>query len=182
MKQLMLILILLAPIKGQAQNHQYKIQQIKNGYTFSYTFETSLEKDSTLSILFSYNHLIKYSSQATNIKLISEDKNSYIVSFTLKYLIFSSESVYRRSIVPEKDLVLIEMLHFSHNSSLIPVILKSTVEYRVLSEGKKTKVTYLQKCLFEKKINWIYLKIIEGKLIESADELRKYLEHLSPKK
>lgn len=159
-----------------------KIKPIENGYSFDYSFESCLEDDSLLSVLFDMSHLMKYSSQVDDMSIIEKEKNSYTVSFSIKYLFYSSESVFRRTIFPNDNTIVIEMISFTHNSMSIPKMLKSRVEYKVKMNKNGTEVSYSQKCHFEKPVNWFYLKIIEGKLNEAARELQKYIKFLENKK
>lgn len=162
----------------EIQNH-YKMEQNGNGYNFSFDFESTLTKDSILNILFNFEHLVKYSSQINRMEVLSSEKNSYVVSFFLKYLFYTSESVFRRTLLPDKDMVLIEMLNFTHNSAVIPEILKARIEYRVIQKERGVQIFYNQQCLLNKQINWIYMKILESKINESIKQLQQYISSLN---
>lgn len=164
---------------GRENQIDSKIEQIEKGYSYSCDFQSTLSRDSVLAILFKFDHLVKYSSQMSQIEILSEEKNSYLVSFYLKYLIYSSKSVYRRTLLAEKNTVTIEMIKFNHNSTVFPQVLDIRIEYRVVSKRGKVHVFYKQNCLFNKTVNWFYLKILEGKLNESMRELQRYINSRS---
>ncbi|NLL15419.1 MAG: hypothetical protein GX267_18630 [Fibrobacter sp.] len=166
-------------IDGREKQINFKIEQNENGYSYSCHFQSTLSRDSVLAILFGFDHLVKYSSQVSQIELLSEEKNSYLVSFYLRYLIYSSRSVYRRTLLKEKDMVVIEMLRFNHNSTVFPQVLGIRIEYRVVPRRNGVNIYYKQKCLFNRPINWLYLKIVEGKLNESMRELQRYISSRS---
>lgn len=179
MKRLLICLLLVLQSESFARENQHRIHLIENGYTFSYSFESTLPKDSLLSVLFNFQHLVRYSSQISDISVISSELNSYVVSFSINYLFYSSKSVYRRTLLENRNTVLIEMIRFSHNSSIIPKVISSKVEYRVIQKGNKTLLFYNQECRFDKQINWFYLKILEGKLIDSSKELQRYIHTIN---
>lgn len=166
-------------INGREDQIDSKIEQIEKGYSYSCSFISTLSKDSVLAILFKFDHLVKYSSQMSQMKILSEEKNSYLVSYYLKYLIYSSRSVYRRTLLEEKDMVVIEMVKINHNSTVFPQVLDVKIEYRVVPQKNMVQVFYKQKCLLNKPVNWLYLKILEGKLNESMKELQRYIKSQS---
>ncbi len=164
---------------GKEDQNHYEIKKIENGYSYAYDFKSTLSIDSVLAILYKFDHLVKYSSQIPQMEVLSEEKNSYVVSFIFKYLFYSSESVYRRTLLAEKGMVVIQMLHFNHNSTVLPRVLKIEIEYRVVPEIDGVRIFHQQKCLFNKQVNWFYLKILEGKLNDSMKELQQYISSKS---
>jgi hypothetical protein len=96
------LFLLLGVINGREKRIDSKIEQIEKGYNYSCNFRSTLSRDSVLAILFEFDHFVKYSSQMSQIELLSEEKNSYLVSICMKYLIYSSRSVYRRTLLEEK--------------------------------------------------------------------------------
>lgn len=173
------LFLLLGVINGREKRIDSKIEQIEKGYNYSCNFQSTLSRDSVLAILFKFDHFVKYSSQMSQIELLSEEKNSYLVSICMKYLIYSSRSVYRRTLLEEKNMVVIEMIGFNHNSTVFPQVLDIRIEYRVVPAKDGVLIFYRQKCLFNKQINWLYLKILEGKLNESMRELQWYINSAS---
>lgn len=166
-------------INGKENQIDFRMEQIEKGYSYSCDFNSPLSRDSVLAILFKFDHLVKYSSQISQIEILSEEKNSYLVSFNLKYLIYSSRSVYRRTLLEEKGMVVIEMIKFNHNSTVFPQVLDIRIEYMVVPKRNGVHIYYKQKCLFNRPINWLYLKIVEGKLNESMRELQRYISSRS---
>jgi hypothetical protein len=166
-------------INGREDQMDSKIEQIEKGYSYSCNFSSTLSRDSALAILFKFDHLVKYSSQMSQMEILSEEKNSYLVSYYMKYLIYSSRSVYRRTLLEEKDMVVIEMIRLNHNSTVFPQVLDVKIEYRVVPQKSGVHIFYKQKCLFNKSVNWLYLKILEGKLNESMRELQRYINSRS---
>ncbi len=171
--------LFLGVINGRENQINFKIEQIEKGYSYSCDFQSTLSTDSVLAIIFKFDHLVKYSSKMSKIEILSEEKNSYLVSFFLKYLIYSSKSVYRRTLLEDKDMVVIEMIKFHHNSNVFPKVLNIRIEYRVLPVMDSVHIFYKQKCVFNKTVNWFYLKILEGKLNESMRELQSYINSRS---
>jgi len=164
---------------GKENQIESKMEQIEKGYSYSCEFQSSLSSDSILAILYKFDHFLQYSSQMAQIEILSKEENSYLVSFNLKYLIYSSRSIYRRTLLKEKGMVVVQMIRFDHNSSVFPKVLDIRIEYRVVPKRSGVQIFYSQKCLFSKPTNWLYLKILEGKLNESMKVLQKYISSRS---
>ena len=89
------LFLLLGVINGREKRIDSKIEQIEKGYNYSCNFQSTLSRDSVLAILFEFDHFVKYSSQMSQIELLSEEiLLSGIVC--MKFLIYSSRSVYRK--------------------------------------------------------------------------------------
>ena len=178
MKIFYLLSIIVVMSSGADSSADAKFEMNEKKYIYSFAFSSSLPEDTLLNILYDFNHLRRYSSQAADAKLLYASSNYHDIELHLKYLIYSSRSAYRRTIQPDSARVKIEMLNSIQSSNLFPRIVKSYAEYRLHTEDNVAVVEYLQQVTFDKDANWLFRKILKDRLFEFTEELVGYIRKL----
>jgi len=109
--------------------------------------------------------------------MLRDSANYYEIEISIKYLIYSSRSIYKRTLVPESGLVKIEMRSFNQSNKLFPRIIDYQARYDVKSEMEYSTIEYVQMVSFDKSVNWFYMKILKDKLNEFAEKLEFYIRN-----
>lgn len=182
MVRVVLLLITIFVLADNANREQGRFKYKNESYSYSLNFSTNLHKDSVLAVLYSFDHLKKYSSGTSETRFLGKNKeNCYEIEILLKHLFYATRSVYKRTFLPDSGVIKIELQKFESNSTIFPSIVHSFSEYRVFSDGTKTVIQYRQTVSFNKKLNRFYLKIIRTRLDEFAEDLTGYIKNLSGK-
>jgi hypothetical protein len=146
-----------------------------NEFTYRFTLNSSLQVDSLLFLLYDFKHVKLYSTDASYQKLLNIEEKHYDIEILIKYMFYSSRSVYRRIFMPESSMVKIEMIESRQNSKLFPRILDYHARYSVIRENEFSVVSFIQNVTLDKSINRFYLKILREKLDEFEESLEEYI-------
>ncbi len=173
-------LSLFSPVTSLA--NQSAFNHSEKNYRFNLTIKSSLSVENLLELLYDFKHVNAYSSDASKQKMLRDSVNSYEIEMSIKYLIYSSRSIYKRTLLPESGLVKIEMRSFNQTNKLFPRIIDYQARYDVKSEMEYSTIEYVQMVSFDKSVNWFYLKILKDKLDEFAEKLELYIKNEEKKR
>jgi hypothetical protein len=175
-------IILLATTSTLALNGERRFELIDKGYEFSLQTKTSLCPDSVLELLFQYSHIVKYTSGGGTMRITRQEKDMYEVEVETRYPMYSSVMVYRRQINRTEQTVTIDLVDFKQKQGVFPAMVGSESCYKVEKAGDSTLIIYNQRVHFNGKVNWIWMKIVKGRLYGFSDELLSYLDKMKSSK
>ncbi len=132
-------------------------------YTFSVTIPSKLSCLDLSLLLFDKKTLRQFSYFVDSIHFSSSDSVSQIVEINFQKLFYKGYSRYKRVLFPAESLT-IDLLKFEHNIPSIPQLKKASIRYFFDSNDSGCVVRYLQKVIVNKKISFIYRKMIELQL------------------
>ena len=182
MVRVVLLMITIFVFADNANKELGRFKHKNESYSYSLNFSTNLHKDSVLAVLYSFDHLKKYTSGTSETRFLGKSsKYCYEIEILLKHFFYATRSIYKRTLLPDSGVIKIELLKFESNSTIFPSIIHSFSEYRVFSDGTKTVIQYRQTVSFNKKLNRFYLKTIRSRLDKFADDLTGYINNLSGK-
>lgn len=181
MRDAITLLLLFSLWQALYGDQQKKITITDSGYTYTFIFTSSLPKEAILHYLFDSVQLQNHSNKTSSSRIIHDYGDYHDVELYLRYLVYSSRSTYRRTMLADSGVVKIEMLQFNHNSTFLPRVKRSYAEYRLIENRESVTVRYIQNVSFDKPVNWFYMKILESKLHEFADTMVEYFEKLEIK-
>lgn len=132
-------------------------------YSFSVTVPSNLSCLELSKILFDQKTLRKFSYFVDSVHFSSSDSISQIVEIYFRKWFYKGFSRYKRVLFPADSLT-IDLLKFEHNIPSIPQLKKATIRYYFDSNKDGCAVRYQQKVVVNKKISFIYRKMIELQL------------------
>lgn len=167
---------------GQAQEVGSFLTCEDSIYKVEYTFTTRCKKNMLLEICFEFSHLIEFAKQKnTTIKLLESGENWYTVEYDYRYFIYTNNSIYKKTIIPQENLVKFEMINYSQNIGILPKVLAASGYYKVIANEKENEVTYYQKTILDRQMDRFYLKSVKRKTEEFFLNLKEYIEKFEDK-
>lgn len=161
----------------KAQKIYYTFKQNGNKYSFTGNFVINTEPECLLEKLYNYNYLKEYNPDAKSVELVQRGKNWYDVTYKYEIMYFyESESIWRRTIIPEKQMIEYRMLSSTGNIGFIPKIVSSYGYYKVVPLTIGCKIIYYQECEIEKSVAQdMYAKEAKKSSIDFMKTLKKFV-------
>jgi len=150
-----------------------------SAYTFGFWYETSLDRDSVMNILYDFTHLERYGDDSRNMRLIRQEKDWYEIEIRIQFLFYDSRSIYIRKKNSETGSIDIDLVSYSQNNDAMPPITRSHASYRLHCINGITSIEYEQKVTFDRTVNWIYMRVVKKKLNDFTDDLIRYLDKMA---
>jgi hypothetical protein len=132
-------------------------------YSFSVTVPSNLNCLDLSKMLFDQKTLRKFSYFVDSVHFSSSDSFSQIVEIYFRKWFYKGYSRYRRVLFPADSLT-IDLIKFEHNIPSIPQLKKATIRYYFDSNKDGCAVRYQQRVVVNKKISFVYRKMIELQL------------------
>jgi hypothetical protein len=132
-------------------------------YSFSVTVPSNLSCLDLSKILFDPKTLLQFSYFVDSVNFSSSDSFSQIVEIYFRKWFYKGSSRYKRRLFPGDSLT-IDLLKFEHNIPSIPQLKKATIRYFFDSNKDGCAVRYHQRVIVNKKISFVYRKMIEMQL------------------
>jgi hypothetical protein len=132
-------------------------------YSFSVTVPSNLSCLDLSKILFDQKTLRQFSYFVDSVNFSSSDSFSQIVEIYFRKWFYKGFSRYKRMLFPGDSLT-IDLLKFEHNIPSIPQLKKATIRYFFDSNKDGCAVRYYQRVIVNKKISFVYRKMIELQL------------------
>lgn len=163
---------------NQNKDFAYEFIQDGNRYSFHGSFIVQAERDCLIDVIYNFNHISKYATDAESIELVREGENWNEVTYTYrKYLIFENKSTWRRTLKRDEQKVVFEMISSKNNINIMPQVLSSTGYYQIKPEKAGYLVEYFQTCQLKAGLlKDAYISQAKKQAIKFLREFREYIE------
>lgn len=132
-------------------------------YSYSVTIPTSMNCIELSMLLFDQKTVRQFSYFVDSVYFSSSDSFSQIVEIYSKKWFYKGFSRYKRVLCPGESLT-IDLLKFEHNIPSIPQLKKATIRYFFDPDEHGCTVCYKQRIIVNRKIRFVYRKMIEMQL------------------
>jgi hypothetical protein len=157
---------------------EYEFNQYDNYYAFQGQFTVKAAHDCLMNVIFKFEHICKYASGAKSLEIVGQDENWYDVTYTYqKFIFFKNQSTWRRTLKPDEDKVVFEMIANRNNSDIIPDVLSSSGYYQILNNKEGYIVKYFQECTLAPSIlQKSYIRMAKKEAIKFLQEFKEYVK------
>lgn len=181
MKKIVVLFLLLLPALLFAKKKRPSVSPSMSvrgsSYSLEYTFSSSLPQKELMDILFRYEHVKRYGSKTNlDISLVSDDNISNRMKYHYDYKVAKLDLIMNRTINYAGGLVTFNMSNYKRSNKLIPNVLRSGGTYKITTIGGRSVVTYKQNSTLNKKIGWIYSKLIKKESQTFLEEVILYVQ------
>jgi hypothetical protein len=178
----LLFLLLAWPVIVLAESDElngvyYHFSQDDASYTFRGSFFVELTPACLIHVLYDFEHLVKFVTNADSIVLLRQGENWYEVRYTYRGLLFGNKSTYRKTLKQEEQKITFEMIASEQHGPLVPKVLYSTGYYEIKPEKEGCLVEYFQEARVESKmLNEIYFHLVRKEAVNFLKDLKQYVE------
>lgn len=143
-------------------------------YTFSVRIPTSLNCFDLSKLLFDQKAVRQFSYFVDSIHFSRIDSFSQIVEIRFQKWFYKGFSRYKRALFPAESLT-IDLIKFEHNIPAIPQLKKATIRYFFDSNDNGCSVRYQQSITVNRKIRFMYRKMVELHLKNFTKTLENFI-------
>lgn len=162
---------------SQKEDLDYEFIREENSYSFRGRIVVKTDFDCLISVLYDFKHIANIESSASSIVLLQEGENLYEACHTFKRLFFKHESIWRKTLKPDEQKIIFEMISYKHNSGLMPKVLSSSGYYQIKRVEGGYKVEYFQECKLKSAfLRGAYINRARKEAIKFVLELKEYIE------
>ena len=163
---------------SQEKDFEYEFIQEDTYYSFRGSFLVNAESDCVIDLIYDFNNLSEYTLGAQSVELIQQGDNWYDVSYTYrKFFIFENESTWRRTLKPDEQKIVFEMLSSKNNLKMMPEVISSAGYYQIIEEKDRCRMEYFQECLLKPGLfKRAYINEAKHEAITFLHEFKTYIE------
>ncbi|MBN1550971.1 hypothetical protein JW979_05865 [bacterium] len=163
---------------SQDKEVAYKFIQTDNYYSFRGSFHVTAESDCLVNLIYDIKNLQEYTPDVQSIELIRQGDHWYDVCFVYrKFLIFENTSTWRRTLKPDENKIVFEMISSENSLKIIPKVRSSTGYYQITEEKKGCRLEYFQECLLEPGyFKSAYIHEVKQDAIAFLHDFKNYIE------
>ena len=159
------------------EKFEYNFYEYGNRYSFHGRFAVPADYECLINVIYDFEHISQYASDAKSVELIRQGENWYeVVYIYRKLLIFENQSTWRRTRKRDEGRVVFEMISSKNNLGVIPDVTYSTGYYQIGRGKEGYSVEYYQECELKSGVlRSRYINEAKKGAIKFLREFREYI-------